>query len=70
MPVAALKRVSETTGAWYAMLYGTATYYDHLAVGAPASAAPADDAFVGALDVALAGRTGATSTDRPGRGDG
>ena len=37
VPVAALKRVSQATGAWYAMLYGTATYYDHLAVGAPES---------------------------------
>ena len=27
LPVAALKQVSFTTGAWYAMIYGTATYY-------------------------------------------
>ena len=61
VPIAALKRVSEATGAWYAMLYGTATYYDHLAVGAPALATTADDRFVDALDGALAGRGSAGS---------
>ena len=30
LPVAALKRVSQATGAWYAMIYGTASYYRHL----------------------------------------
>jgi NADH:ubiquinone oxidoreductase subunit E len=30
LPVAALKRISSQTGAWYAMLYGTASYYRHL----------------------------------------
>jgi ferredoxin len=56
VPVAALKRVSQATGAWYAMLYGTATYYDHLAVGAPGSAGEdGDAAYLGALDGALAG---------------
>ena len=30
LPVAALKRISQRTGAWYAMIYGTATYYSHL----------------------------------------
>ncbi len=61
VPVAALKRVSEATGAWYAMLYGTATFYEHLAVGAPDAAppAPTDAAFLGALDAALGGRGGA-----------
>jgi ferredoxin len=57
VPVAALKRVSQATGAWYAMLYGTATYYDHLAVGAPRSTeTEADAAYLGALDGALTGR--------------
>jgi Thioredoxin-like [2Fe-2S] ferredoxin len=55
VPVAALKRVSQATGAWYAMLYGTATYYDHLAVGAPGSTSGDDAAFLGALDGALGG---------------
>ena len=27
LPVAALKRISQLTGAWYAMIYGTASYY-------------------------------------------
>ncbi len=57
VPVAALKRVSQATGAWYAMLYGTATYYDHLAVGAPLPAVTdGDAAYLGALDGALSGR--------------
>ena len=30
LPVAALKRISQQTGAWYAMIYGTASYYGHL----------------------------------------
>ena len=30
LPVAALKRISNQTGAWYAMIYGTASYYKHL----------------------------------------
>jgi NADH:ubiquinone oxidoreductase subunit E len=30
LPVAALKQVSFTTGSWYALIYGTATYYRHL----------------------------------------
>ena len=29
LPVAALKRISHRTGAWYAMIYGTASYYHH-----------------------------------------
>jgi ferredoxin len=36
LPVAALKRISHATGAWYAMIYGTATYYRHLRFEAPA----------------------------------
>jgi len=30
LPVAALKRVSQVSGAPYALIYGTATYYSHL----------------------------------------
>jgi hypothetical protein len=30
LPVAALRHVSQATGAWYATVYGTATYYRHL----------------------------------------
>jgi ferredoxin len=41
LPVAALKHISRMTGAWYAMLYGTATYYRHLRFEPPAAAAAA-----------------------------
>ena len=34
LPVASLKRISQRTGAWYAMIYGTATYYAPPAVRA------------------------------------
>jgi ferredoxin len=37
LPVAALKRISHATGAWYAMIYGTATYYSHLRFEPPAA---------------------------------
>ena len=37
LPVAAIKRISERTGAWYAMVYGTATFYGHLRFEPPAS---------------------------------
>jgi Thioredoxin-like [2Fe-2S] ferredoxin len=30
LPVAALRHISRVTGAWYAMIYGTATFYGHL----------------------------------------
>ena len=38
LPVAALKRISSSTGAWYAMLYGTASYYRHLRFDPPVEA--------------------------------
>ena len=37
LPVAALKRISQLTGAWYAMIYGTASYYGHLRFEPPAA---------------------------------
>ena len=30
LPVGALKHICRVTGAWYAILYGTASYYRHL----------------------------------------
>jgi NADH:ubiquinone oxidoreductase subunit E len=60
LPVAALKRISQLTGAWYAMIYGTASYYSHLRFE-PAEAAavdahrPPEATYLGALDTALAG---------------
>ncbi len=65
LPVAALKRISEATGAWYAMIYGTASYYRHLRFEAPAALdqaaevaarRPAEDDYRAALDASLSGR--------------
>src|SRR4051794_5436459 len=41
LPVAALKHISRMTGAWYAMLYGTASFYRHLRFEPPSAAVPA-----------------------------
>ena len=65
LPVAAIKRISERTGAWYATIYGTATYYGHLRFeppGATAQAAevsarrPSDDTYLAGLGASLGGR--------------
>ena len=61
LPVAALKHISRVTGAWYAMIYGTATYYGHLRFEPPAVEAPAagtaqlaaEASFRSALDASL-----------------
>ena len=46
LPVGALKLISQKTGAWYAMIYGTASYYRHLRfeppMAEPLAAATAD----------------------------
>ena len=64
LPVAAIKRISERTGAWYAMVYGTATFYGHLrfepptASGGPVGVAarrPNDDGYLAALGASLGG---------------
>jgi ferredoxin len=64
LPVAALKRISHRTGAWYAMIYGAASYYAHLrfepetaTVQAAAVAAhrPAEAAYLAGLEAALSG---------------
>jgi hypothetical protein len=71
LPVAALKLISQRTGAWYAMIYGTASYYRHLRFEPPAERAePAIDAiasrragreidFLAGLDASLSGSSGA-----------
>jgi ferredoxin len=68
LPVAALKRISHRTGAWYAMIYGTASYYGHLrfepagdAVQAAAVTAhrPSETSYLAALEAALGGPAGA-----------
>ena len=61
LPVAALRHISRVTGAWYAMLYGTATSYRHLRFEPPAVEAPAagtghtaaESAYRSALDASL-----------------
>ncbi len=72
LPVAALKRISHRTGAWYAMIYGTASFYAHLRFE-PAAAAdqadavarhrPAETTYLAALGSALdgSGRSGAAA---------
>jgi hypothetical protein len=68
LPVAALKRISERTGAWYATIYGTASFYGHLRFEPPAAKAqeqalaarrPSDDTYLAALSAALGGKPGA-----------
>jgi ferredoxin len=67
LPVAALKRISHVTGAWYAMIYGTASYYRHLRFEPPADAVqaaaiearrPTEDAYLTRLGASLDGRAG------------
>jgi len=65
LPVAALKLISQRTGAWYAMIYGTASYYRHLrfepplaaplAEGAAAARAGRESRYLAGLDASLAG---------------
>ena len=64
LPVAALKRISHATGAWYAMIYGTASFYRHLrfepAAATEQAAAveqhrPGEATYLSALDAALGG---------------
>ena len=69
LPVAALKQISFKTGAWYAMIYGTASYYSHLRFENPAgstAASPLDESrpSEGALLSSLAGALAGTR-DRP-----
>jgi hypothetical protein len=70
LPVAALKRISHVTGAWYAMIYGTASYYAHLRFEPPTATEqaaavelhrPAESAYLASLGSALdgGGRPGA-----------
>jgi ferredoxin len=67
LPVAALKRISHRTGAWYATIYGTASYYRHLRFEPPGDTAqaaeidarrPGDAAYVDALATALGAGSG------------
>ncbi len=67
LPVAALKRISERTGAWYATIYGAASYYGHLRFEPPSARAQAkevrlrratDDGYLEALGASLGGGKG------------
>jgi ferredoxin len=66
LPVAILKRISERTGAWYALIYGTASYYSQFRFEAPeleaqaaaiTSRRPPDSAFLDGLGASLGGRS-------------
>ena len=71
LPVAALKRISQTTGTWYAQIYGTASYYAHLrfdppviagdgprSPDAPGISRPGDASYLAGLGASLTGRPG------------
>ena len=74
LPVAALKRISQKTGAWYAYIYGTASFYSHLRFE-PAMDThqaervdrnrPPESSYLTALGAALAG-----AKRQPARGPG
>ena len=75
LPVAALKRISHATGAWYAMIYGTASYYSHLRFERPedgvqaaalAERRPTESTYLTGLDAALSGPRGANGGGRGG----
>jgi len=70
LPVAALKRISQRTGAWYAMVYGTASYYGQFRFEPPqardqaaamTARRPTEATYLAALDGALRGS--ATAAD-------
>ena len=72
LPVAALKRISERTGAWYATIYGTATFYGHLRFEPPSAKGQAkevrarratDDGYLEALGASLGGKSSSPGTD-------
>jgi len=67
LPVAAIKRISQLTGAWYATIYGTATYYGHLhfespeaegQVAAMAARRPSEEAYLETLGASLGSSLG------------
>jgi ferredoxin len=77
LPVAALKQISFATGTWYAMLYGTASFYRHLRFEPPAEAEtraafevhrPSEASYLAALGAALGGpQPAAAASPRPPR---
>ncbi len=74
LPVSALKQISFRTGAWYALIYGTASYYGHLRFEPPADRIqraavdrnrPDEAAYLAGLATALGG--GAAASGPAGR---
>jgi ferredoxin len=77
LPVAAIKKISQRTGAWYAPIYGTATYYGHLRfespqaeaqVAAMAARRPSEATYLDRLGASLTGAGGGTSATSAGPG--
>ena len=75
LPVAAIKRISQRTGAWYAPIYGTATYYGHLRfespdaeaqVAAMAARRPSEDEYLTRLGTSLGQALGGSAAASPG----
>ena len=75
LPVAALKRISQKTGAWYAMIYGAASFYRHLRFESPdditqaseiADRRPAERTYLAGLEASLAGASDHGRTARRG----
>jgi hypothetical protein len=75
LPVAALKQISNRTGAWYAMIYGTASYYRHLRFEPPAATAqaaavdahrPTEATYLTAFETALGGSDDRKAAANPG----
>ena len=65
LPVAALQRISERTGAGYAQIYGTASFYSHLRLGAPGPDVPGPDAsYLATLAAATGGVGPGQAADR------
>jgi ferredoxin len=64
LPVAAIKKISQMTGAWYAPIYGTASFYGHLRFESPEAGAqvaamaarrPGEGTYLDALAASLNG---------------
>jgi hypothetical protein len=64
LPVAALKRISFRTGAWYAMIYGTASYYRHLTFEPLVPTSQAGGEHAASEASYIAGLTGALAAER------
>ena len=74
LPIAALKRISNRTGAWYAFIYGTASYYSHLRFEPPTATVqaaavdahrPSERSYLSALEASLGGGAGRAAPRAP-----